>query len=195
MEETTLKRLTYFLAIFCICICCIQLLCLVLIMAGRVTFSISSFAVDPFDRVYVGTNNDIEVYQNGTLINTISPQTSRSYVFTITEDGNILLSTASKVYIMDLEGNIIDTQDDPGADTYNRISYRAGKFVSANGDTYKLRDPLGYTKIVKNSSETVYQISNLSVWVKILMFVCVISWMILPVGMVYIRQEKTKQAP
>lgn len=147
-------------------------LCVLLIITGVATPFVSGFAVDRNDRIYIGIQNQICVYKDDLLVRTISPQTSRAYVFTIVDD-RILLSTSTTVYIIDLDGNIIETQADPGAHTYNHIQYSKRKFISHSNDTYKLKDQIGWTRIVKNGAETVYRISFLSFLVKILFLGCV----------------------
>ena len=146
--------------------------CLILIFTGLATPFISGFAVDMSDRLYVGTQNEIRVYENGYLVETISPKTSSSYAFTINQNDQIILSTATTIYTMDLKGNILNSQDDPGANMYNQIQYRKRKFLSHSGDEYKLVSSLGWTRIVKNGEQTVYQISLLSFAVKVLIVVC-----------------------
>lgn len=169
-----------YLAFFSALIASVVFLCLILIFTGIATPFVSSFAIDGDDRIYVGTQNEIRVYEKGLLVDTISPKTSRAYVFTINEDENIVLSTSTKIYTMDLVGNVLDTQEDPGAHMYNKIQYNKRKFFSHNGDEYKLIGELGWTRIVKNNIETVYKISMLSFLVKVLIAVCAIALFIFP---------------
>ena len=140
---------------------------ILLLASGTITLSVSGFAVDKSERIYVGETNKIAVYEDGILVNEISPKTSRSYIFTINQDDHILLSTSDKIYIMDLNGNVLEQREDKGADIYNQLSYRKKQFVSTSGDVYKLKDGLGRTRIVKNDEEIVYSISELSYAVKI----------------------------
>jgi Sec-independent protein secretion pathway component TatC len=76
---------------------------------------------------------------------------------------------------MDLEGNILTSREDPGADIYNRIRYNWAEFTSSNNNTYKLTDFWGWTRIVRNDAEVVYQIDPLSYTVKVLLFCSVVS--------------------
>jgi len=172
-----------YLAIFANSIGFVVILCLILILTGITTPFISGFAVDASDRIYIGTQNEIRVYEDSMLINTINPQTSRAYVFTINEEGNILLSTPTIIYILDLDGNILDVQEDSGADMYNQLQYKR-KFISHNGDEFALVDVIGWTRIIKNGTETVYQISWLSFAVKILIAVCAVALFIFPIWLV-----------
>lgn len=148
------------LFIACLTYFMIVLTGIILMINGTVVLSICGFAVDSQDRIYIGTANEIRVYEYGEFTNSINPQTSRSYRFTITDDDYILLSTSTKVYRMDLNGQIVDTEDDPGASVYNQISYGRRKFVSKKGDTYRLSSIFGWTEITKNNTETVYHIDT-----------------------------------
>ena len=177
-----MKAMQRHLAIFAIPMACVVGLCLLLLITGAVTPFISGFAVDKNDRIYVGEETEICVYENNVLIRTINPQTSRAYAFTIADD-RILLSTASTFYTMDLDGNILDTQEDPGAHMYNQLQYNKRKYISHSGDTYKLKSQMGWTRIVKNDTQTVYQISPLSFVVKILLALSVLAMFIFPLWM------------
>ena len=170
-----MEKLTRALAIFSVCIFCILMPCFILTLSGTVNLSIESFAVDATDRLYVGTTKEICVYQDDRLINTINPQTSKGYAFTIHENKTIILATPSKNYTMDLEGNIIQSQDDREADMYNQLKAKRRSFTTVDGDIYRLEGTLGRSRIVKNDQDIVYQISLLSVAVKYMYIGCGIS--------------------
>ena len=95
------------LVFFALILFCILFACLMMVITGTATLSISGFAVDSSDRLYVGMQKEICVYENGTIIDRLSPHTSRTYIFTITEDDTILLSTSTTIYVMDLKGNMM----------------------------------------------------------------------------------------
>ena len=179
--ENYKSEISRWLPIFAISIFFVMLFCLVLLLTGKVSLSFSGFAVDCKERLYIGMRNEIRVYENGQIVRTISPQTSRAYRFTIQEDQTILLSTSTKVYTMDLEGNVLSCKEDPGADTYNQISYRRRKFVSQKGDVYRSVGILGWTGIVKNGEQIVYQTDALTVCVKILFVLCWAAIFIFPI--------------
>ncbi len=178
-----MKISTQLLVILSISLFIVVGLCLILILTGTVTPFISSFAVDSNDRLYIGIQNEIRVYEEDILINTINPKTSRAYVFTIDKHNNILLSTSTKKYLMDLDGNVLDVQEDQGANMYNQIQYNRKKFVSVKGDVYKLTSAIGWTRIIKNGEDIVYQISLLSFAVKVLIAVIVIFLISFPLWM------------
>ena len=175
------------LALVSIILFCTVTPCLFLVITGTVQFSISSFAVDSQDRLYVGTKKGIEVYDNGELVGSINPKTSRTYMFTITEEDQIVLSTSSKVYLMDLEGNVLDTKDDLGADVYNQISYKKGTYTSRKGDVYKLN--IGSSKITKNGNEVVFQIDGLSTATKYILLIAFVALFIYLIAMLIRRSE------
>ena len=177
MNKVAMKHL----AIFTIALSCIVLPCLALLITGIATPFISGFAVDNLERVYIGGTNEIFVFQDGNIVDTINPHTSRAYAFTINNDNNILLSTSTKIYIMDLDGNILSEDEDVAANIYNHIKYKSGKYTSSNGNVYEMKDYFGWTCITKNEVETVYRISFLSFIVKILIFGSVIAVIIFPI--------------
>ena len=172
-KEKYLEKTASAMAIFFVCYGVVLGTCLLLLISGTVTLFLSGFAVDNNDRLYVGTNGAIQVYENGVLVNQLNPHTSRSYYFTINQDGNILLSLPTEVYLMDLSGNVLETWED-GGKVYNQLKHR-NTFTSGRGDVYKMKGVLGRTRIVKNDSQTVYRISVLSLIVKILIPVCCVS--------------------
>ena len=179
MDEQVLK---YFL-LFILVISIIMIPCLILIIGGHATLSIAGFAVDESGRLYVGTASEIQIYENNELVGTLSPKTSRSYAFTI-KDNKLLLSTASQVYLMDLDGNVLETKEDLGASTFNQLQRQRKRFVSDN-DTYRLKNTWGRAKIVKNDSEIVYQISIASVIVKALLVIFAIAMVSFPAQIMY----------
>lgn len=181
-----MKITTKHLAIFATIMGLVVITCIFMIISGTVTLSISSFAVDSRDRLYIGTENKINIYQDGEIIHTIESPTSRSYVFTIEKD-EIVLATPSTVYRMNLEGDIAGEQEDPSAGEYNRLQWKKA-FVSRSGDSYK---KVGFllTRIIKNDNQVVYQVSTLSVVVKLILAICFIALFSTPVYL-YKKQEK-----
>ena len=69
--------------------------CYVIDSKHSVTISYNGFGIDSTGILYVGKNSAIEKIKDGKVIETLSPQTSRGYAFTIKNDDTILLSTAS----------------------------------------------------------------------------------------------------
>ena len=188
MKNNTNDHGTLSLAVVSILLFCAIFPCLLLVITGTVQLSISSFAVDSKDRLYVGTTKEISIYEHGEMVGSINPKTSRTYRFTITEEDTILLSTSDKIYIMDLEGNVLETKEDLGADVYNQLSYKKKKFTSPNGDVYKLHN-LGRSKITKNDTEVVFQMSGLSATIKYILFAAFIMLFLYLVAMLTRRSK------
>lgn len=184
-----MRKMYRSLAFCAIPLFCVISLCLALIFTGKATPFITCFAVDSFDRIYIGTQNEIRVYTDDVLMNTINPQTSRAYIFTINKDDNILLSTSTKIYTMDLNGTVLNVGEDAGANMYNQIQYSKRNYTSSKGDEYKLVSAMGWTHITRNNADVVYQISPLSFLVKILLYISSIASFVFPV-LVIIRKTK-----
>lgn len=143
------------------------IICLSLIFTGNVSINICGFAVDTYENLYIGTDSGIEKYQNGALVKMIDPKTSRGYAFTVQADNTILLSTASKVYTMDLDGNVIDECEDIDTKTFNELRREKNKFTAADASVYSMKNTLGRTKIVSDGGEIIYQLPTTDYIVKI----------------------------
>lgn len=176
--------------ILCNILFVISAVLLILLFSGIASPFIRCFAVDDQNNIYIGMRNKICVYDENNQIRTLSPQTSRAYMFTIKEDNTILLSTADTVYSMDLKGNILNSWEDAGADTYNQIQYRKNHFTSQKGDTYKIVSSFGWTRIVKNGTTVVYQISSISFIIKIMLYISFCGSFALPI--IYISKARRK---
>lgn len=143
-----------------------MILSFLLISTGKVSMSCNNFAVDASGKLYVGKKYSIEVYENGDLIKTINPLSSRTYAFTIQNDNTILLSTSSIEYLLDLKGNIISSKEDVGSSTYNKIK-KNNSFVSTSGKTYELKSCFGKYSIVCDNI-IVYEMPKFDYIIKLL---------------------------
>ncbi len=148
---------------------------LIMLLTGAVSPSIPGFAVDSLDNLYVGTNGEIQIFRDGAMIDSITHKASLNYAFTIREDDTILFATPSHIYRMSLTGEILETKEDPSASTYTRLDRNKRTFLSQSGDSYRLAGVLGRTRIVRNGTDEVYAISGLSVIMKMLVALCVVS--------------------
>lgn len=90
--------------VFLLIMCPIVIFALVSFISGKAISQYVGFAVDSSERLYVGTNAGIEVYENGVKVKTIEPPSSRSYVFTI-EDEKIVSSVGDAIVFSALMGN------------------------------------------------------------------------------------------
>lgn len=187
MSEQTVKKMLWIVPIGFVI-----LFCIFSIASGSANIGIRSFAVDSKDILYVGTYNHIEVYEQGKMIHTISPQTSRGYVFTITENDTILLSTGDVVYLISTDGNEIETLKEHAGGVYTELQFHKNEFTSKNYDVYTLKNKFGRTKIVKNDTETVYKISVFSFIVKILLYISTAGILLLVLHILLLPKRQKK---
>ena len=152
----------------------IMLFSMFLYISGIAQPFIPRFALDSSERLYIGYNQMIAVYDDGQKIASISPQTSRGYSFTINPDDTIFICTGDRSYLTDLDGNILETYEDINLTTNWELQYKGKSFTNSNGDIFKVRSSLGYTKIVKNGTEVIFRISLLSFIVKLLIYIAVL---------------------
>ena len=157
---------------------------------GWVAASYEGFALDSEERLYVGKNTGIEVYENGNKIRTISPPSSRFYVFTISDD-KIVSSVGEMIYIMNLEGEIIEKRAE-SYDTYREMDRNSKRFVSESGNEYISKSCLGYYRIVRDDGVCVYSMPVLDYIVNVVAsFALVLSYLIFVTTMLI----KTRRIP
>ena len=120
----------------------VMVVTLLLVLSGAVAFECNGLGIDAGGRVYVGKPNAICVYESGSLVNEIDPQTNRGYAFIVTEENTILLSTSTMVYSLDLEGNIFESYEDEGAKMINTLRRARYRFEGADGRTYSMDSKL-----------------------------------------------------
>lgn len=164
-----LARMIALLAVF-------VLPCVILWAAGVMTMPMECFAVDSDGVVFVGTNSQIEVYEDKELIRTFSAQTSRGYHFCI-ENDTILLRTSTKIFRLNLDGVVIDqwSRYDSNAPT---LQEETNQILAADGNTYT-RDMVWLReRIVRNGEEVVYQISVINAVVRIVMFLSIVLFLV-----------------
>ena len=128
----------------------------ILQVTHQVTLSYSGFGLDSSGVLYIGTDSSIEKYLNGEQIGKIL-KPSRGYAFAVQNDDTILLSTASIVYTMDLDGNILTQREDIGTETFNQLQKKNKLFLANDGKTYRLKLIFGRTCVVSEEGEMIYQ--------------------------------------
>ena len=151
---------------------------LLLFWTGVITPFINSFGVDKAGRIYVGDQNDIRVYEDGKLVDRIRlGMMGDAYGFTVNSDDHILMATTSNIYIMDLAGNTLEKQENVGSEMLKKLEHQR-RFVSESGDEYRLVGYLGWSRIVKNETETVFKISFLSFAYKLMIPLGVVGFVL-----------------
>ena len=115
----------------------------IIVFSGYVCVDYKGFAVDKEDNLYIGTPSLIKVYsQNGYILRSFSPKTSRGYDFTIKDGEVVLIDKGDKQYALDLYGNYLQEVTDDDL----RIS-NSNEFVSESGNVYKVTNRLFRTTI------------------------------------------------
>ena len=187
MKERELK----YIAIWALPHAVVIIFCLIMIFTKVATPYISGFGVDSMGRVYVGENEGVGIYQNRTKIGVIEIQ-GDNYLIDVDEDDYIRIVYPSRVDWMDLSGKVVQTMNDPTAQTYSHLSSAGNRYCTANGDTYEKIAQYGWTRIVKNDSEIVYYQSGLSLLVKTLIQVCGVSMFVSGVLVIHhVRKMRT----
>ncbi len=167
--------------IFCLIVVPIMGMCMLFIISGRVAMSYQGFSLDSSERLYVGKNTGIEVYENGNKIRTISAPSSRSYAFTVSND-RIVASVGDTINIMNLEGKLIEQQPDNYA-AFNEMKRNSSKFVTSSGKQYSKTNICGYYKIVRNDGVCVYSMPLLDYIVNVVIYACGLSTLVFVVAM------------
>jgi hypothetical protein len=149
------------------------------------------FDVDGDKNIYIGTEKQIYVYQNGVLSRVISPPTSRAYCFYI-ENELLYMGCASdnKGGIYDLEGEEIAY----GEIKYSEVKSRAnGKLAVRNGDEYRIRQNLTGAYTVTCNGELVLQTES-SFYESIWYWLCVIGLLLAFVVLFFSLVVKTRKS-
>lgn len=169
--------------VFCLSFNILILNCaLLLCFLGYANTDFNGFAVDSNNCLYIGKERRIEIYKNNYLINTINPPTSRAYIFSIQNDDTIILSTASVVYIMDLEGNIIRSYEDTYTQTYNSLKKTKNKFSTKDGEQYSVKHRFSRLEIVNSNNIQIYQMPLLDFIVRIVFVISFLGlWILIPI--------------
>lgn len=158
-------------AVFLLIMCPIMIFVLVSFISGKAISQYVGFAVDSSERLYVGTNAGIEVYEDGVKVKTIEPPSSRSYVFTI-EDEKIVSSVGDAICIFSLDGELLERYED-NYDNFLKMKSNSTVFVAPSGKEYRSKNTLGYYKIIQGD-KCVYTMPLFSYIVNVLFVVCII---------------------
>lgn len=185
MFYKVIERIAPFLALSPL----ILMVSLLLNLSGIVSFQCSGLGVDADGRIYVGKSDVICVYENGSLVNELDPQTSRGYAFVVTEENTILLSTSTVVHSMDLDGNVLTSYEDVGAKTIGKLERARGHFEGADGRTYSMSSKLGYYTLVRDDGVTVYRMPALDYCFLLLTIFSVIAFFFLIICVIIIAKS------
>lgn len=134
----------------------------ILLSAGGVIHDgwILDFAVDSEENIYIGTMKRIDVYQDGVLLCSIKPYTSKPYRFAIENDQIILcIAGDTNGRLFDLEGKELG-QKELTYDEEKNVENR--KSLTVNGHEYKFSGNWGLTPyVITRDGAEVYRMSAL----------------------------------
>lgn len=162
------------LALFAIPHSLVMIFCLIMIFTGLASPFINGFAIDNEGKLYVGEGKTVHIFYQGLKVGKISMK-SDAYSFVINSANELIVATPSTVYRMNTTGNILEKWEDPVSEAYQKMRNSGTVVTTHNGDEYRKISEFGWPRIIKNGTEEVYRLSNLSFIVKILLILCSIS--------------------
>lgn len=154
-------------------------ICWFLTMTHTVLLGYYGFAVDSSGNLYLGLDHQISVYSDGELIRTITTGTSRGFAFTIEDGDNLILSTSTVIYEMDLYGNVIEKSEDENARKFLKMQ-RNKYFTTEDGCRYECKNVLGYIQIL-SEGEVIYKMPT---WHYIVLIAFVLTAICFIVGVI-----------
>lgn len=174
MELAELKRrlpnYRKYLAVFAV-LWVIELVIMILLLSGTVRVECMGIRIDPAGNIYVGLTEEIRVFdKSGQLLRTISPKTSKNYVFHVDGD-KLLLDSASSHYVMDLNGAVLEERSYSELPSYMQTPEK----ITVKGATYYFHCGFYYRVTIEEHGEktVAVQMPILDLIVKIAFFVMI----------------------
>lgn len=174
MESAELKRrlpnYRKYLAVFAV-LWVIELVIMILLLSGTVRVECMGIRIDPAGNIYVGLTEEIRVFdKSGQLLRTISPKTSKNYVFHVDGD-KLLLDSASSHYVMDLNGAVLEERSYSELPSYMQTPEK----ITVKGATYYFHCGFYYRVTIEEHGEktVAVQMPILDLIVKIAFFVMI----------------------
>lgn len=122
---------------------------------GMIT-NVNGIAVDNNRNVYLGVGGKINVYnKSAQFIHSYSINTAGSYSFTIDKNQQLIISDVrgERILKYKLDGNYITSEEDYNLVKGEKIDRNSDKFITTNGEKYKLSNTLFFTKIYGYNQE------------------------------------------
>lgn len=167
----------------------ILFICMVMLVSGTVSLTMNGFAVDAEGQLYIGQAKKIIVLKDGSIVKTLSPQTSRAYAFTIENGETVVLSTSTTVFVMDLDGVVLSQYPDRDSQVFNQLQNKK-RFVDIFGTEYIRKNVWGRYCIYKEN-EMVYSMPMRDYTVGVVMVAVGISAFLSGLFTVALRHRKT----
>ena len=191
MELAELKRrlpnYRKYLAVFAVW-WVIELVIMILLLSGTVRVECMGIRIDPAGNIYVGLTEEIRVFdKSGQLLRTISPKTSKNYVFHVDGD-KLLLDSASSHYVMDLNGDVLEERSYSELPSFMQTPEK----ITVKGATYYFHCGFYYRVTIEEHGEktVAVQMPILDLIVKIAFFV---MWVAFAVLMLTVIRRLRKQ--
>ena len=150
--EPKFRRLVRFLAIPA---ALIFVLAVAAMASGSMSLSYSGIAVDEAGRLYLGRGGKIEVYDDGTVVQTIKPPVEKSFFFTL-RDGTILLSTGKETTTLDMDGVLLETAEDTEGALYAALKAQKHICTAPDGTVYTLQREMLATQVTAEDGTVLY---------------------------------------
>lgn len=123
---------------------CIVMTLILLLISGTVKLGCKGICIDDDGRIYVGLTEEIRVFEeDGSFLRSISPKTSKGYVFSV-ENDRLLVDAAATSYVMDLDGTILAQRPYPQLPW----TMKTPDTVSVHGKTYHITCSNFYYRVV-----------------------------------------------
>lgn len=150
------RRVPKMLFIFVGVVVPLLLIIIILVATNTVSLTYSGFAIDSENNLYLGkTGGKIDVYSGGKIVKSISLMTSKGYAFTIKKD-KLVVAALSNIYILDLEGNILEKKECLNDTEYNKLFKEKNIFIDSEGNKFILSNVFGYYSIKSRDNNEIY---------------------------------------
>ena len=171
------RRVPKMLFIFVGVVVPLLLIIIILVATNTVSLTYSGFAIDSENNLYLGkTGGKIDVYSGGKIVKSIS-LTSKGYAFTIKKD-KLVVAALSNIYILDLEGNILEKKECLNDTEYNKLFKEKNIFIDSEGNKFILSNVFGYYSIKSRDNNEIYSMPIFDYVVKIILFCTFVSFII-----------------
>ena len=164
---------------------------MLLMLSGVVSVQWHGFGVDSGGSVYVGTGREIRVYAEGVPVRSVDIPDFQSYYFTVQND-TIVLATPGRRYVTDLDGNILDAQDDGSGAAYAELQ-KLRSVRGQDGAAYRAKTLLRHT-VVKEDGTAVYQMALADFAARLLWLLSPVCFCVAVIDEMR-KQKRRKQAP
>ena len=127
------------------------LLTLMFLFAYLGSMEFTGFGVDSTGKLYIGRKSQIEVYHEGKQIDLLQSPEGRGWNMGISSDDHILVTSGGDIYILQLDGTVIQKENDLNGKV-NLTLYKRRLITGNDGAQYRLRHEWLWPTITKNGN-------------------------------------------